>query len=82
MSTVITNPHLILRYSRRVLRMSLFLETQGMKRRGRPASVIVREVIGSTTRNKQSLLAEYDAWFKKEYGDDPITTGVEQRPLA
>lgn len=46
------------------LRAALRLEMLGMKRGGRPASVIVREAIGSKTKNKQKLLEELNAFIK------------------
>ena len=48
------------------LRGALSLECMGLKRRGRPASVIVRETMGSTTRPKFKLLAEYEQWLRDQ----------------
>lgn len=61
--TVITGEHIAL-FRLFALRGALRLETLGMKRRGRPASVIVREVTGLKTRDKKKLLAEFEAWIE------------------
>jgi hypothetical protein len=46
------------------LKGALRLETIGLKRRGMPASEIVRQEIGSKIRNKVALLAEYEKWLR------------------
>jgi hypothetical protein len=46
------------------LRSALELETMGMKRGGTPVSVIVRDLIGTKTRNKKQLLAQFDKWLE------------------
>lgn len=43
------------------LRGALKLEIVGMKRRGRPVASIIRDQLGSKTRNRVKLLAEWDA---------------------
>jgi hypothetical protein len=44
---------------------ALKLEILGMRRRGRPASVIIREAYGFKSKNKKALLAELEAWIEK-----------------
>lgn len=53
------------------LRAGLKLETLGMKRHGRPMSVIIRERIGSKTRDKKKLLVEFDQYIEETYGFKP-----------
>lgn len=48
------------------LRWALSLETRGLKRRGAPASQLVREATGLKTRKKSKLLEEYDQWLEEK----------------
>jgi len=45
-------------------RSALKLETYGMKRKGRPMSVVIREQYGFTEKNKTKLLALFDKWIE------------------
>lgn len=68
----ITGAENIEKASLMALRGALRLEARtGMKRRGRPASVIVRERTGSTTRNKAKLYDEFNTWLAEHYGIEP-----------
>jgi hypothetical protein len=46
---------------------ALKLETKGCRFRGRPVSVVVRKLIGSTTRDKTKLLDELKAYRLKQF---------------
>jgi hypothetical protein len=60
--TMITGPD-IHRTRLIALRGRLKLETLGLHFKGRPSSVIIRELTGLKARNKLKLLAEYDQWL-------------------
>jgi hypothetical protein len=45
------------------LKMALKLETVGLKVRGGSAANTIRELIGSKTRDKKTLLVEYTFWL-------------------
>ena len=62
-SFVLDQPHEIEAFRLLSLRGRLQVEVRtGMTWR-QPSGPIVREVIGSKTRNKAKLLAEYEAWL-------------------
>lgn len=63
MTTVIVGADRILLARLLALRGALKLEIRGMKRKGRPASVIVREAIDSRTRSKTALLDELERYI-------------------
>jgi hypothetical protein len=48
------------------LKGALKLEIVGLRRSGRPASVIVREVTGFATKNKKKLLEQYENWLRQK----------------
>jgi hypothetical protein len=47
------------------LRAALKLEIAGMHRRGRSAATIIREILGTQTRGRTKLLAEFDARLRE-----------------
>ena len=49
------------------LRQRLRLEIEGIRFRGRPTSVIIREEMAVTTRNKLKLLMEYEDWLELKH---------------
>jgi hypothetical protein len=49
-----------------VLRSALKLEVLGLKRRGRAASVIIREEFGFKERNKEKLLEAFSKYVEEE----------------
>jgi len=60
---MLTKPHEINAFRLLALKGALKMETLGMKSRFRPADQI-RNEIGSKTKNKAKLLAEYIEWLK------------------
>jgi hypothetical protein len=77
---IITGAENIEKASLMALRAALKLEVRGMKRRGRPASVIVRERTGSTTRDKAKLYTEFNAWLEDNYGIEPSPLEPRRSP--
>ena len=68
-ATVITGANSI-RYAQLcALKGLLSLEIKGLKRRGTPASQIVRNTTGLTQRNKAKLLVEFEAYIANHYPD-------------
>lgn len=65
-ATVLDTPEQINHARALVLRAGLRLEVAGMKRRGKPASQIIRELTGLKTRNKKVLLAEFNKILEGE----------------
>jgi hypothetical protein len=55
----------IVRFRLITLRAALQLEIAGMHRRGRPAAAIIRELLGTKTRAKEKLLAEFEASLRE-----------------
>lgn len=47
------------------LRAALQLEIAGMRRRGRSAANIIREILGTQTRGRTKLLSEFDARLRE-----------------
>ena len=50
-----------------VLRSGLELEIKGLSRKGRSCAAIIREMIGSTTRDKTALLREFEQWMERDW---------------
>jgi len=50
--------------SRLMIRHRLHLETKGIQFKGTATSVYIRQLLGSKTRNKLKLLAEYEDWME------------------
>lgn len=66
MATVITGEKAIRFFGLLALRGALTLEVRGMRRSGRPASVVARELLGSRTRSKAALLVELEEHIARE----------------
>lgn len=49
------------------LKMALKLESVGLKARGGSVANAIRQLIGSKTRDKKTLLAEYSNWIAVQY---------------
>lgn len=50
-----------------VLRSGLTLEIKGLRiSRGRSCAAIIREMIGSKTRDKTALLFEFEQWMERD----------------
>lgn len=55
-------------YRLMVLRSGLELEIKGMTRKGgRSCAAIIREMIGSKTRDKTALLREFEQWMERDW---------------
>ena len=63
---LITGRDNIMAISYIVLRHRLFLETKGIKFKGSPTSVYVRDLLKSKTKNKLKLLSEYEDWMESK----------------
>lgn len=51
-----------------VLRGGLELEIKGLRvSKGRPCAAIIREMIGSKTRDKTALLLEFEQWMERDW---------------
>ena len=57
--TMLTDPDDILRFRLKTLRVAIGLEVQGMTRRGRSATQIVRQEFGITKRRKIDVYFEF-----------------------
>ena len=74
-TVVITGEKNIALFRLLAIRSGLSLEiTTGMKRHGRPMSVIANEQMGTSLRTKRAVYKAFDAWLAENYG-------VESRPL-
>lgn len=61
--TICDTPEMINAYHLLSLKMALKLETVGLKQRGGSVSNTIRQLIGSKTRDKKTLLVEYTLWL-------------------
>ena len=54
-------------YRLMVLRSGLELEIKGLRHTGRSCATIIREMIGSKTRDKTALLLEFEQWMERDW---------------
>jgi hypothetical protein len=65
-------------FSKLALRRALRMEIQtGMKRRGRPSTVIANEYMGTAVRGRRKVYEAFDKWLVENYG----SYGIESVPL-
>lgn len=63
LAIICDTPESINAYRLLSLKMALKLESIGLKSRGGSAAKTVRQLIGSKTRDKKTLLVEYTLWL-------------------
>ena len=77
--TMLTDPDDILRFRLKTLRVAIGLEVQGMTRRGRSATQIVRQEFGITKRRKIDVYFEFCRLTKQTPSDNMIAKKRQQQ---